>query len=143
MRAQILLDFEAEINFMNAKIQKVLRFIMHVLFQKIFISFQIDHALNLIEVCFHVEMKIEDFSIYHYIFVMNSFNHFLIFDQFFLAAVSIDYSYKKNDIYAICINPKRICSTVFKVMNRYDRQNKDRFFMYEYSIILKTNATIF
>ena len=143
MRAQILLDFEAEINFMNAEIQKVLRFIMHVLFQKIFINFQIDHALNFIEVCLHVEMKIEDFSIYHHIFVVNSSNHFLVFDQFFLAAVSINYDYRKNGIYAICTNSEFIRSTIFKMMDRYDKQNKDRLFMYEYSVILKIGATIF
>ena len=128
---------------MNAEIQKILRFIMHVLFQKIFISSQIDHALNFIEVCFHVEMKIENFSIYHHIFVVDSFNHFLIFGQFFFAAISINYDYRKNDIYAICINSKFIHSTMFKMIDRYDKQNKDRFFMYEYSAILKVDATIF
>ena len=143
MRAQALLDSGAEINLMNAEIQKALRFIMHVLFQKILISFQIDHALNLIEVCLHVEMKIEDFNTYHHIFVVDSFNHFLIFGQFFFAAVSINYDYKKDDIYVICINSKFIRSTVFKMMNRYDRQNKDRLSMYEYSAILKTDATTF
>ena len=126
---------------MNAKIQKVLRFIMHVLFQKIFISFQIGHALNFIEICPHVEMKIENFSTYHHIFVVNNFNHFLIFGQFFLAAVSINYDYKKDGIYAICINSELTRSAMFKMMNRYDRQNKDRFFMYEYSAILKAGAT--
>ena len=143
MRVQTLLDSEAEINFMNAEIQKALRFIMHVLFQKILISFQTDHALNLIEICLHVEMKIENFSTYHHIFVVNNSNHFLIFDQPFLAAVSINYDYKKNDIYAICTNSELIRSAIFKMMNRYDRQNKDRFFMYEYSAILKVDATIF
>ena len=128
---------------MNAEIQKALRLIMHVLFQKIFISFQTNHALNFIEICLHVEMKIGDFSIYHHIFVVDSFNHFLVFGQFFLAAVSINYDYKKDDIYAICINSELIRSTIFKMMNRYDKQNKNRFFMYEYSVILKADATIF
>ena len=141
MRVQILLNSETEINFMNAKIQKILRFIMHVLFQKIFISFQTNHALNFIEICFHVEMKIENFSIYHHIFVVNSFNHFLVFGQLFLAAVSINYDYREDGIYAICINSELTRSTVFKMMNRYDRQNKDRFSMYEYSAILKAGAT--
>ena len=140
VRIQALLDSDAEINLMSANIQKNLRLTMHALPVKLLISSQTGHALNLIGVCPHVKMKIGELSTYHHIFVVDSSNHFFVLGQPFLAAVSINYDYRDDGIYAICTNSEFTRSAVFKVMDRYDRQNKDRLMMYGYSATLKGPA---
>ena len=72
----------------------ILKLIIHVFLIKILINFQIDHMLNLLDVCFHVKIKIEKFRIYHYIFVINNSNHSFVLNQVFLIFVSINYNYR-------------------------------------------------
>ena len=95
--------------------------------------------MNLIDICFHVKIKIEKLNIYHYFFVVNRFDHFFIFEQFFLTAVSINYDYRANDIYAICTNSEMTRFAVIKIMNRFDRLNKNRIKMYDFFVFLKKN----
>ena len=140
VRIQALLNSDAEINLMSADIQKNLRFTMHALSVKLLISSQTGHALNFIEVCSHVKMRIGELSTYHHIFVVDSSNHFFVLRQFFFAAVFINYDYRNDEIYVICTNSKFTRSAVFKIMNRYDKQNKNKFMMYDYSAILKKSA---
>ena len=128
---------------MNAKLQTILKLIMHVLSIKILISFQTEHMLNLIDVCFHVKIKIEKLRIYHHIFVVNSSNYSFVLKQFFLTSISINYDYRQNEIYAICTNSDFTRSAVFKVMNKNDKQNMNRKLMYEFSTILKKKAIFF
>ena len=90
---------------------------MHALSARILISFQIDHSFNLINVCFHVKMKIEKFSIYYYISVVNIFNDSFVLKLSFLTAVFINYDYCHNEIYAICIHSEFTRTAVFKINN--------------------------
>ena len=122
---------------MNVKLQTILKLIMHVFSSKILISFQIGHMLNLLDVCFHVKIKIGEFRIYHHIFVINSSNYSFVLNQSFLISISINYDYRQNEIYVICINFDFIRSTVFKIMNKNDKQNMNQKFMYKFSTILK------
>ena len=103
------------------------------------INFQIDQILNLIDVYFHVKIKIKKLNIYHHFFVMNRFDYFFIFEQFFLTAVSINYDYRTNDIYAICTNSEMTRFAIIKIMNRFDRLNKNRIKMYDFFVFLKKN----
>ena len=128
---------------MSAKFQTILKLIMYALSVKILISFQIDNMLNLLDVCFHVKIKIEEFRIYHHIFVMNSSNHSFVLNQLFFISISINYDYCQNGIYAICTNSDFIQSTVFKIMNKNDKQNMNRKLMYEFSTILKKKSFFF
>ena len=133
-RVQILtlMNSETEINFMNADVQKNLRFTMHAMSINFKINFQIDQILNLIDVCFHVKIKIKKLNIYHHFFVVNRFDHFFIFKQFFLTAVSINYDYRANDIYAICTNSEMTRFAIIKIINRFDYLNKNRIKMYDF-----------
>ena len=135
IQIKTLLNSKIEINFMNAKFQNVLNLFINVLFVKILINFQIEHYLNLFDVCFYVKIKIEKFRIYHYIFVMNNSNHSFVLNQFFLITISINYDYCQNEIYAICINFHFTRSTIFKIINKNDKQNLNRKLMYEFSTI--------
>ena len=138
----ILINFEIEINFISVNVQKNLRFTIYAMFVNFWINFQTNQVLNLIDVCFHVKIKIEKLNIYYYFFVMNRFDHFFIFDQFFLIVVSINYDYRANKIYAIWINSKMMRFAVIKIMNRFDRLNKNRIKMYDFSIFFKKMTTI-
>ena len=136
------MNSETEINFMNADVQKNLRFTMHAMSINFTINFQIDQILNLIDVYFYVKIKIKKLNIYHHFFVVNRFDHFFIFEQFFLIVVLINYNYRANEIYAICINSKMTRFVVIKIMNRFDRFNKDRIKMYDFFVFLKKMTTI-
>ena len=137
-----LINFEIKINFMNVDVQKNLRFIMHAMSINFKINFQIDQILNLINVCFHVKIKIKKLNMYHHFFVVNRFDHFFIFEHFFLIAVSINYEYRANDIYAICTNSEMTRFAMIKIMNRFDRLNKNRIKMYDFFVFLKKMTTI-
>ena len=136
------MNFEIEINFINADVQKNLRFTMHAMLINFKKKFLIDQILNLIDICFHVKIKIKKLNIYHHFFVVNRFDYFFIFDQFFLTAVSINYDYRANDIYAICTNSKMTRFAIIKIMNRFDRLNKNRIKMYDFFAFLKKMTTI-
>ena len=139
IQIKALLNSKIEINFMNAKFHNVLNLFIHVFFIKILINFQIEHYLNLFDVCLHVKIKIKKFCIYHHIFVMNNSNHSLVLNLFFFIAISINYNYCQNEIYAICINFDFTRPTIFKIMNKNDKQNMNRKLMYGFSAILKKN----
>ena len=142
VRILTLMNSETEINFMNADVQKNLRFTMHAMSINFRISFQIDQILNLIDVCFYVKIKIKKLSIYHHFFVVNRFDHFFIFEQFFLTAMSINYDYRADDIYAIYTNSEMTRFAMIKIMNRFDRLNKNRIKMYDFFAFLKKMTTI-
>ena len=127
---------------MNADEQKNLRFTIHAMSINFRINFQTDQILNLINVCFYVKIKIEKLNIYHYFFVVNRFNHFFIFEQFFLIVMSINYNYRANDIYAICTNSEITRFAMIKIMNYFDRLNKNRIKMYDFFVFLKKMTTI-
>ena len=143
-RVQILtlINSETEINFINVDVQKNLQFTIHAMSINFKINFQIDQILNLIDVCFHVKIKIKKLNIYHHFFVVNRFDHFFIFKQFFLTAVSINYDYRANDIYAICTNSEMTRFAMIKIINRFDRLNKNRIKMYNFFVFLKKMTTI-
>ena len=98
--------------------------------------------MNLIDVCFHVKIKIAKLNIYYHFFVVNRFNHFFIFEQFFLIIVSINYDYRANEIYAIYINLKMTRFVVIQIMNSFDRLNKNRIKMYDFFVFFKKMTTI-
>ena len=79
--------------------------------------------LNLLDIYFHVKIKIEKFCIYHHIFLVNNIYHSFVLNQIFLTSISINYDYCQNEIYAICINSDFIRSAVFKIMNKNNKQN--------------------
>ena len=143
-RVQILtwMNFEIEINFMNVDVQKNFQFTMHAMFVNFRINFQTNQILNLIDVWFYMKIKIEKINIYRYFFVVNRLDHFFIFEQFFLAAVSINYDYCANEIYAIYINSKMTGFAVIKSMNRFDRLNKNRIKVYDFFVFFKKMTTI-
>ena len=133
----ILINFDAKINFMIESFRRNLNFKMHVLFFNIFIVFQIDHFFKLINVYSHVKICLNAFIIYYHFFVINRFEYFIVFDQIFCFVIFINYDYRSNNIYAICFNSKLTQSTIVKIINRYDKINKNRKKMYEYIIYLK------
>ena len=79
----ILMNFKTEINFMNVDVQKNLRFTIHAMSINFKIHFQIDQILNLINICFHVKIKIEKLNIYHHFFIINRLIIFLFSSNFF------------------------------------------------------------
>ena len=83
VRILTLMNFEIEINFMNADVQKNLRFTMHAMLVNFRINFQIDQILNLIDVCPHVKIKIEKLNIYHYFLLWIVLIIFLFSNNFF------------------------------------------------------------
>lgn len=128
---RVLLYSKIEINFFVQKFWKHFKLNRHVFFRHIFINFQIEHTLNLLKMCFHVEIQIEKFKIYHYFFVVDVFVIFLILNQFFLAVVFMNYNYREDEIYVICINFELICFVVMKIMNHFDKLNIDCDKMYD------------
>ena len=142
VRILTLMNSETEINFMNVDVQKNLRFTIHAMSINFKINFQIDQILNLIDICFHVKIKIEKLNIYCHFFVVNCFDHFFISKQLFFTAVSINYDYCANDIYAICTNLEITRFAMIKIMNRFDRLNKNRIKMYDFFVFLKKMTTI-
>ena len=68
----ILFDSKAEINFMNDKIRQALQLKMYFTIDEMTIWFEIDHVMNLIEVCPHLKIKIEKLKIYHHVFIVRN-----------------------------------------------------------------------
>ena len=115
---------------------------MHAMSINFKINFQTDQILNLIDVCFYMKIKIEKLNIYHHFFIVNRFDYFFIFEQFFLIAVLINSDYCANDIYAIYTSSEMTRFAVIKIMNRFDRLNKNRIKMYDFFVFLKKMTTI-
>ena len=138
----ILMNFKTEINFININVQKNLRFTIHAMLINFKKFFQINQILNLINIYFYVKIKIEKLNIYYYFFVINRFDHFFIFEQFFLTAVSINYNYRANKIYAICTKSEITRFAIIKIMNRFDRLNKNRIKISDFFAFFKKITTI-
>lgn len=140
---RVLLNFDAKVNLMFQKFQKLFNLIMHVFVRRIIINFQIDHVLKLLKMCFHVKIKIGELNILHQFFIVDKFAISVILNQFFFAVVLINHDYRKNNIYVICINFEMIRFAVLKMMNRFDKLNIDRNRMFEKILILKNFAILF
>ena len=121
----ILFDSKAEINFMNDKIRQTLQLKMYFTVDEMTIWSGISHVMNLIKVCSHLKIKIDELKIYHHVFIVRNDIFFLILRQFFLTAIFFNYDYRENGVYAIIFNADLTQSIIFKILDRDDRCNKD------------------
>ena len=90
-----------------------------------------DQAMNLIEVCPHLKIKIDELKIYHHVFIVRNDIFFLILKQFFLTTIFFNYDYRENEVYAVIFNANLTQSAIFKILDRDDRCNKDWKKMYD------------
>ena len=63
-------------------------------------------------------------------------------NNFFWLQYRSIYDHRANDIYAICTNSEMTRFTIIKIMNRFDRLNKNRIKMYDFFAFLKKMTTI-
>ena len=120
-----LFDSEVKINIMNDKIRQALQLKMYLITVEMSIWFETDHAMNLIEICPHLKIKIDELKIYHHVFIVRNDIFFLIFGQFYLTAISFNYAYHEQGVNAVIFNANLTQSAIFKVLDRDDRCNKN------------------
>ena len=123
IKTTTFLNSKAEINVMTQRFMRTANLSMKVKSRLRLIS-HIEHEMNFVEMYKNVIINIEEFVIYHHIFVMTHANHQFVLRQFFLIDVNINYDYRFNEIYVIIFNSKITRSALFKCLNKQDSSNR-------------------